>query len=195
MNREKGKIFAISAPSGTGKTTIVRRVLKEIPELVYSVSATTRKKREKEITGSDYFFINEQEFLKRIDNDEFVEWEKVYDYYYGTFKYFIDQNIEKGKSVIAEVDVKGALSLKKIYPDAILIFLSPPSLNELVERLMNRKTETETDLQKRIERAKMELSQKDKFDYLVINKDLEKAISEIKSLILTLTQGVNNNAN
>jgi guanylate kinase len=186
LKREKGKIFAISAPSGTGKTTIVKRVLKEIPDLVYSVSATTRKKRSSEYSEIDYFFITEKEFLEKIENNEFVEWEKVYDYYYGTFKYFIDENINRGKNVIAEVDVKGALSLKKIYPEAILIFLAPPSLNELIDRLMKRKTETETDLQKRIERAKMELSQKDKFDYLIINKDLEIALSETKNLILTI---------
>jgi len=186
LEKNKGKIFAVSAPSGTGKTTIVKRLLNEIPGLVYSVSATTRKKRNNEDSGVDYLFISEQEFLDKIKKDEFVEWEKVYDYYYGTFKYYVDQNINYGKNIIAEVDVKGALSLKKIYPEAILIFIAPPSLDELIDRLMKRQTETETDLQKRIERAKMELSQKDKFDYLIINKDLEKAISETKSLILTI---------
>lgn len=186
LEKKKGKIFAISAPSGTGKTTIVKRLLNEIPDLVYSVSATTRKKRKNEKSGVDYFFISEQEFLDKIKNGEFVEWEKVYDYYYGTFKYYVDKNINDGINIIAEVDVKGALSLKKIYPEAILIFIAPPSLDELIDRLMKRKTETTTDLQKRIERAKMELSQKDKFDYLIINKDLEKAISETKSLFLTV---------
>jgi guanylate kinase len=186
LEKKKGKIFAVSAPSGTGKTTIVKRLLNEIPELVYSVSATTRKKRNNEKSGVDYFFISEQEFLDKINKNEFVEWEKVYDYYYGTFKYYVDQNINIGKNIIAEVDVKGALSLKKIYPEAILIFIAPPSLDELIDRLMKRKTETKTDLQKRIERAKMELSQKEKFDYLIINKDLEKAISETKILILNI---------
>jgi len=186
LEKKKGKIFAVSAPSGTGKTTIVKRLLNEIPGLIYSVSATTREKRNNEKSGVDYFFISEQEFLNKIKKDEFVEWEKVYDYYYGTFKYYVDENISIGKNIIAEVDVKGALSLKKIYLEAILIFIAPPSLDELIDRLMKRQTETETDLQKRIERAKMELSQKDKFDYLIINKDLEKAISETKSLILTI---------
>ncbi len=183
MNKGRGKIFAVSAPSGTGKTTIVRRILREVPGLIYSVSATTRKKRDNEKSGADYFFITEDEFLEKIRNNEFVEWEKVYDYYYGTFRSYVEQCINDGKNIIAEVDVKGALALKSIYSEAILIFIAPPSLDELIERLMNRKTETETDLQKRIERAKMELSQKDKFDYLIINKDLEKAISETKSLI------------
>lgn len=186
MEKRKGKIFAVSAPSGTGKTTIVRSLLAEIPNLVFSISATTRAKRNNEKDNSDYFFMSEKEFLDKINNDEFVEWEKVYDYYYGTFKYFIEQNISDGKNIIAEVDVKGALSLKKIYPDANLIFIAPPSLDELVDRLIKRKTETRIDLQKRIERAKMELNQKDKFDYLIINQDLEKAKTETKNLILNI---------
>lgn len=186
MEKRKGKIFAVSAPSGTGKTTIVRSLLEEIPNLVFSISATTRAKRNNEKDKSDYFFMSEKEFLDRINNDEFVEWEKVYDYYYGTFKYFIEQNINDGKNIIAEVDVKGALSLKKIYLDANLIFIAPPSLDELVDRLTKRKTETKIDLQKRIERAKMELNQKDKFDYLIINQDLEKAKTETKNLILNI---------
>jgi guanylate kinase len=186
LEKRKGKIFAVSAPSGTGKTTIVRSLLEEIPNLVFSISATTRAKRNNEKDKSDYFFMSEKEFLDRINNDEFVEWEKVYDYYYGTFKYFIEQNINDGKNIIAEVDVKGALSLKKIYPDANLIFIAPPSLDELVDRLTKRKTETKIDLQKRIERAKMELNQKDKFDYLIINQDLEKAKTETKNLILNI---------
>lgn len=186
MEKSQGKIFAVSAPSGTGKTTIVKRILEEIPNLVYSVSATTRKKRNNEKNGVDYFFISEEDFLKKIQNNEFVEWEKVYDYYYGTFRNVIDSCIKNGQNIIAEVDVKGALSLKEIYPEAILIFIAPPSFEELVERLKKRKTETESDLQKRIERAKMELSQKDKFDYFVVNKDLENAILETKNLILKI---------
>jgi guanylate kinase len=186
LEKKKGKIFAISAPSGTGKTTIVRRLLNEIPDLVYSVSATTRRQRKNEILGKDYFFLTEQEFLQKIDNEEFVEWEKVYDYYYGTFKCYIDENVEKGKSIIAEVDVNGALALKKIYPEAVLIFIAPPSFEELIERLKKRKTETDADLYKRIERAKMELSERDKFDYLINNKELETAILETKNIILNI---------
>ncbi|MEJ2194823.1 MAG: hypothetical protein P8X73_08200 [Ignavibacteriaceae bacterium] len=113
---------------------------------------------------------------------EFVEWEKFYDYYYGTFKKYIDDNINEGKPVLLEIDVKGALSIKKIYPGAHLLFIMPPSYDELVKRLKNRKTESEEDFKKRIRRAKMELSQKDKFDYIIVNENLNKAISE--SLIL-----------
>jgi guanylate kinase len=180
---KEGAIIAISAPSGAGKTTIVKRIIKEFPNLVYSISATTRKKRDNEINGEDYYFLSEDEFLQKIKNNEFVEWEKVYDYYYGTFKNFIEENINKGKSVILEVDVKGALSIKKIYPGAFLIYVIPPSYEELLKRLKNRKTENDEDMKKRLERAIMELSIMDKFDYFVENKDLEKAIEDTKSLI------------
>lgn len=183
MSEKKGKIFVISSPSGGGKTTIVRRILSEFPEIIFSVSATTRPKRHDEIDGVHYYFLTEEQFLEKIKNDEFIEWERFYDYYYGTLKTFVIDNIQKGKSVLLEIDVKGALSVKKIFPDAILIFIDVPSIEELVNRLKRRKTESEADLQKRIDRAKMELSYKDKFDYIFVNKDLEEVTSQIKSLI------------
>jgi len=183
VDKQRGEIIAVSAPSGTGKTTILKNILRDFPELVFSVSATTRKKREFEVEGVDYFFISENEFENKIRNNEFVEWEKFYDYYYGTYKVFIENNINYGRSVIAEVDVKGALSLKKIYPQAVLIFICPPSLEELKYRLVNRNTESDEELRKRIERAEMELNHKGKFDYCIENNDLEKAILETESLI------------
>jgi guanylate kinase len=183
LKNKKGAIIAISAPSGTGKTTILRRILSDFPEIVFSVSATTRKRRKNEVEGVDYFFISEEEFKKKIQNNEFVEWELFYDYYYGTFRDFIENCINNGKSVILEVDVHGAVEIKRIYPDAILIYIAPPSLEELRIRLKKRQTENEEDLKKRIERAKMELSHKDKFDYFIVNNDLNTAYSEIKNLI------------
>lgn len=183
MENQKGKIIAVSAPSGTGKTTIVRRILKDIPELEFSVSATTRTKRNDEKEGIHYYFISENEFREKIEKKEFVEWEKFYDYYYGTYKKVVENAINKGKSIILEVDVKGALSLKNIYPDAVLIYIVPPSFDELVNRLKKRKTEDKADLQKRIDRAKMELGLKDKFDHFIENTDLDKAISETEKLI------------
>ena len=183
MEIRLGKILAVSAPSGTGKTTIVKQILQDFPDLVFSISATTRSKRREETNGKDYFFLTEAEFIEKINNEEFVEWERFYDYYYGTYKSFLEENIQQGKSVLLEIDVYGALNVKRIYPGAKLIFIYPPSYDELVNRLMNRKTESEEDFKKRIERAKMELSLKDKFDYLVENKDLEKAILETKSII------------
>ena len=180
---KKGEIIAVSAPSGGGKTTIVKQILKKFPEIVFSVSATTRPKRESEKNGVEYYFITEAEFKQKINNDEFVEWEKFYDYYYGTFKSVVEENVKYGKSVLLEVDVKGAISLKRIYPEAHLIYITPPSFEELVKRLRERRTESESDMKKRIERAKMELSVKDKFDYFIDNNDLNKAINDTSDLI------------
>ena len=180
---KKGEIIAVSAPSGGGKTTIVKQILKKFPEIVFSVSATTRPKRESEKNGVEYYFITEAEFKQKINNDEFVEWEKFYDYYYGTFKSVVEENVKYGKSVLLEVDVKGAISLKRIYPEAHLIYITPPSFEELVKRLRERRTESESDMKKRIERAKMELSVKDKFDYFIDNNDLNKAIKDTSDLI------------
>jgi len=183
LGERKGEIIAVSAPSGGGKTTIVKKILERFPEIIFSISATTRPKRDNEVEEQEYFFISEKEFKDKIESSEFVEWEKFYDYYYGTFKKYIDDNINEGKSVLLEIDVKGALSIKKIYPDSHLLYIMPPSYDELVRRLKNRKTETEVDLNKRIERTKMELSQKDKFDYIIVNENLNKAISETLILI------------
>jgi len=188
---KKGTIIAVSAPSGTGKTTIVRKILREFPEIIFSVSATTRKKRENEVNGVDYFFIDEEEFWEKINKKEFVEWEKFYDYYYGTFRTFIEDTINSGKSVILEIDVHGALEIKRIYPDSVLIYIAPPSLEELLHRLKNRRTESEEDLKKRIERSTMELGLNHKFDYLVVNNDLNTAYSEIKAIIEKITDRSN----
>lgn len=187
MKKRDGNIIVLSAPSGTGKTTIIRSILKILPDVVYSISATTREKRTNEQDGVDYFFISEEAFQQKINNHEFVEWEKVYDYFYGTPKSFVEKVISEEKSILLEVDVKGALSIKKVYPDAIMVYLLPPSLEELEKRLRERKTESETDFQKRIERAKMELSLKEKFDYFIVNNNLNTAISELKDLIEKIT--------
>jgi guanylate kinase len=181
--KNKARLFVFSAPSGSGKTTILKDVLKNFPEFVFSISATTRKKRTIEIDGKDYFFLTEDAFKKKIEAGDFVEWEKFYDYYYGTLKEQIDANIRGGLNTVFEVDVKGALSIKNAYDNSVLIFIAPPSIEALKERLVKRNTETDEDLKKRIERAEMELSYKDKFDYIVSNVDLEKAKSEVKSII------------
>ncbi len=183
MDNSKGILFIVSAPSGTGKTTIVKRILAEIPDIVFSVSATTRRMRDNEKNGVDYFFLTEEEFRKKIESDEFTEWEKFYDYYYGTFKKYINENLNNGKNVLLEIDVKGALAIKEKYPDSVLIYIVPPSFEELKIRLKNRQTEDEVDYQKRIERAELELRHKDKFDYFVDNLEIEKAVSDLKSLI------------
>lgn len=183
MLNSNQKIFVISSPSGGGKTSIVKSILKEFPEIKFSVSLTTRPKRNNEIDGVDYSFVSEKDFLQKIENNELIEWERFYDYYYGTPKEFIIKTLENGKSVLLELDVKGALSVKKLFPESILIFIDVPSFEELVERLKKRKTESEEDLIKRVDRAKMELSFKDKFDYIFINKDLNEVTEKVKNLL------------
>ncbi len=184
MMRKKGKLFVFSAPSGTGKTTIVRHLLRELPQLKFSVSATTRKPRANETNGVDYYFISEEEFKNKIENGEFIEWGKFYDYLYGTLKHEVEKDINNGNNILLELDVKGALEIKKAYPDSVTIFIAPPSIEELISRLKKRNTETEEDFKKRIERAEMELGYKEKFDYLVVNDELEKAKKEAKEIII-----------
>ncbi len=185
-SNKKGKLIVFSAPSGSGKTTIVRYILGKFPDIVFSVSATTRKKRENEVNGKDYFFISEEDFKKKIENNEFIEWEKFYDYYYGTLKSFVNDLLDSGKTVVLELDVKGAVHIREQYPDAHLIFIRPPSLDALKERLKRRNTETEEDFQKRIGRASMELEYEKHFDYVIVNDDLEKAKSEAEGIIKKL---------
>lgn len=183
MNKNIRKLIVFSAPSGAGKTTIVKEILKEFPQVIFSISATTRPKRKIETDGKEYFFLSESEFKKKIEKDDFIEWEKFYDYYYGTMKSFISGNIEAGKPVLLELDVKGALTIKRLYPYAHLIYIAPPSFEELVNRLRQRNTESESDFLKRIDRAKMELSLKDQFDYVIENTELAIAVKEAKSLV------------
>jgi len=187
----KGEIIVVTAPSGAGKTSIVKQILKHYPEIVFSVSATTRPKRAVEIDGVEYYFITENEFIEKIEDDQFVEWEKFYDYYYGTFKKTIDNCINERKTILLELDVKGSLSLKTIYPETHLIYIMPPSYEELIKRLKGRQTENSEDFKKRVERAKMELSLKDQFDYIIENKDLEIAIKETSDLIRKITKQEN----
>ncbi|HLT23535.1 MAG TPA: guanylate kinase [Ignavibacteria bacterium] len=179
-------LFVISAPSGAGKTTIVRRILEKHPELVFSVSATSRPKRENETEGVDYFFLSKKEFEDRIDDDDLVEFEKLFnDHYYGTLKTFVDDVIQKDKDLIFDIDVKGALSLKKIYGGkAVLIFIKPPDKETLRERLKNRGTEPNDHIEERLKRIDMEMEEGKKFDHQVVNDDLDKAVNEVEEIIL-----------
>lgn len=171
------KAIIITAPSGAGKSTIANHVLNEIEELEFSVSATTRKIRKNETEGVDYYFISKEEFLEKIKNEEFVEWEEVYqDVYYGTLKSEVERIWNKGKSVLYVVDVVGAEDLKGYFGNqAFSVFIEPPSLEALKERLKSRGTESELSLSKRLDRAKEELREKDEFDLVIMNDDLSMA--------------------
>ncbi len=176
------KCIIFSAPSGAGKTTIVRYLLGCELNLEFSVSACSRPKREKETEGKDYYFLSVNEFITKIKNNEFLEWEEVYtDNYYGTLKSEIDRIWQAGKHVIFDVDVKGGLNLKKAFgKKAFSVFVMPPSINALENRLRLRNTETEESVIRRIAKAGQELKSAPDFDFILLNDDLEKACSEAK---------------
>ena len=167
---------------------MTKEIIAGFPDIIFSTSATTRTQRANERNGKDYFFISEEEFARKIESDEFAEWERFYDHYYGTYRKQLEETINGGKHILLEIDVKGALKIKTNYPESILIFIDPPSIDALITRLRNRKTESEVEFRKRIERAKMELSLKDKFDYLVVNDNLDLALKELKVIISKVTK-------
>lgn len=187
QSMDKGKLIIFSAPSGSGKTSIVRYLLKqEELKLEFSVSATSRKLRGTEIDGKDYYFISLDSFKKQIKADAFAEWEEVYtDNYYGTYKKEIERIRNQGKNVVFDIDVVGGLSLKKLYPkETLAIFVKPPSIKELENRLRNRKTDSEEKIQERLAKATEELGYEKDFDVVVINKDLDKARIEAYELVM-----------
>jgi len=183
--KQKGKLIIISAPSGSGKTTIVQYVLRQDLPIEFSVSATSRKPRPGEKHGRDYYFISKEQFQQKIKNDEFLEYEEVYKgIWYGTLKSEVDKITMQDKNVIFDVDVKGGLNIKKAYgKDALSIFISPPSLEALETRLINRSTETPEKIAVRVAKAKKELQYADKFDVIVVNDILEEAFQETKKII------------
>ena len=178
---KEGKFIVVSAPSGSGKTTLVKALLSENLPLSFSISATSRKPRGEEVNGVDYFFFKDLEFKKLIKNEAFIEYEEVYkNTFYGTLKSEVERNWESGRHVIFDVDVIGALNIKKKYPDKTLsIFINPPSISVLEDRLRSRGTDSEKALKERIEKAKEELKLSVKFDRLIINNDLEKSKKQI----------------
>jgi guanylate kinase len=180
----QGKLIVISAPSGCGKTTIAKAMLANNPEMLFSVSATTRPIRIGEVHGKDYFFFTKPEFEERIRVGDLVEWENIYGNYYGTLKSEINRALQQGFVMLFDVDVKGALSIRQNFPnDSVLIFIKPPSFEVLKNRLENRNTENSETLRKRLERVPMELAQGSKFDFHVVNDDLQKAIIEVNAIV------------
>ncbi len=183
----QGKLLILSAPSGSGKTTIVKHLLNTIPNLEFSITACSRAKRDCETDGKDYYFISVEEFKQRITNDDFVEWEEVYPgSFYGTLKSEIERIWAKNHIVILDVDVKGGVNLKKIFGNkALSIFVSPPSIEVLKQRLVNRLTETPESLSKRVGKAANEMTYSNQFDKILINDNLEKSFKEAELLVQT----------
>lgn len=178
------RLFIFSAPSGAGKTTIARHLLAQYDFMRFSISATTRPRREKETHGKDYYFLSAAEFEAAIRRGELAEYEQIFGNYYGTLKSEIDNALRDGKSLVFDIDVKGALSLQRAYPDdALLVFVAPPSMEILARRLTERNTESAEQLKLRLARAEMELAQEDKFDEVIVNDDLERAFAEARLLV------------
>ena len=186
-----GKLIVFSAPSGSGKTTIVQHLLAQ-PELKldFSISATSREPRPGEVEGKDYYFLSLADFKKKIKNEEFLEWEEVYrDNFYGTLKSEIERIWASGKNVIFDIDVVGGLDIKHIYPDQTLaVFVKPPSIEELKIRLKKRKTESDDKINMRVAKASIELATAPQFDFIIENNDLQQALKEAYNLVSTFVE-------
>ncbi|HES59254.1 MAG: guanylate kinase [Calditrichaceae bacterium] len=176
--------YVFSAPSGGGKTTIVNKLAEKYSDLTISVSATTRKRRNYEVDGREYIFLSVEAFNQAIADGKFLEFEQVHGDYYGTLKETVEGLVQSGKTVLFDIDVNGAFSVKRNYPQAVLFFIKPPNQKELVKRLKGRNSETEISIQRRLNRLDYEYAQADKFDHIIINDNLEHAIEQIEDIIL-----------
>ena len=182
---KRGKILVFSAPSGSGKTTLVHYIISRIPNLHFSVSATSRNPRGTEKNGVDYYFLSPSEFREKIKNNEFLEYEEVYpDKFYGTLRAQIEKQLDRGENVILDIDVKGAINVKKIYKDqALLVFIQPPSIQSLRQRLVSRGTDSEETINSRIDKAEFEMSFAQQFDRVIVNDKLEDAQKETLDVV------------
>ncbi len=179
----KGFPIILSAPSGAGKTTLSREIIKQHPEIHYSISVTSRPPRQVEVDGQDYHFVSVAEFEKMLENKEFAEWAMVHDNYYGTPKKQIEARIDRGTDVIMDIDTVGARSIKRLFPQSVCIFVLPPSLEELGTRLRSRATDSEEVINKRLNRAKLELLEIGDFEYFIINDRFEDAVTQVRAII------------
>ena len=188
MNRidselDKGLLIVLSGPSGVGKGTVCAALRTRMPELVYSVSATTRNKRQGEQEGVNYFFKQKEEFLRMIENDELLEWAEYVDNFYGTPRDFVEKTLSNGKDVILEIEVQGALKVKQKFPEGVFIFLAPPDLDVLRSRIVGRGTESEETVNSRMAVAREEIELMDNYNYVVLNDQVDLACTRIQSII------------
>lgn len=180
----KGKLFVVSGPSGVGKGTICKKVRDMDDKIAISVSATTRSPREEDIDGVTYYFITNEKFDSMIENDEFYEWANVHDNRYGTPKKPVQEKIDSGIDVILEIDVQGGMIVKEKNPDTVMVFIAPPSMEVLEERLRGRHSETEEQIEKRLHNAVKELEYEEKYEHIIVNDDLDEAVKALHSLII-----------
>ena len=185
MLNRKGLLLVVSGPSGAGKGTICKALLNKNDQIKLSVSATTRKPRNGEVHGVNYFFIEKEEFTKMIENGEFLEYAQIYDNFYGTPKAAIIECLEKGQDVILEIEMQGARQIKEVYPEGVFIFVLPPSLEELKSRIVGRGTETQEEIEKRFSCAFEEINQIVNYDYFIVNEDIEKSVNDVEAIILS----------
>jgi len=187
---KRGKLIVIVAPSGTGKSTLIEKLKKEISSLDWSISYTTRLPRPGEVNGQDYFFITQEKFEKMIEADAFVEWAKVHGNFYGTTKEFVSTGLVNGRHLLFDLDVQGCDSMKNHFgSEANVIFICPPSIEELARRLRSRATESNETIELRINNAKKELKRSDDFDFKVINDEVSIAYSELKKIVIAILEG------
>lgn len=191
-SEHRGKLFIISGPSGAGKGTICKRLIDET-KVEISVSMTTRQPRAGEVDGKSYYFTTKEEFLKNVEADGFLEWAEVYGNYYGTPKAKVDEKLAAGIDVVLEIDIQGALNVKEAYPEGIFIFILPPSMAELRKRITGRGSETEESLKLRLSQTLKEVSYIDKYDYCVVNGELEEAVTRVKSIVIAEHSRVSQN--
>ena len=183
MGKGVSKLFVISGPSGAGKGTLVARVRDQWPDLGLTVSATTRSPRAGEVNGVNYYFLTDDEFTASIEAGEFIEWAQVHDHRYGTLASEVERNLSTGHSLILEIDVQGALAVKERFPDAVLIFIEPPSIEVLRERLLGRGSETKESLELRLHTAESEMLLRDRYDEVLVNDDLDRATEELIAIL------------
>lgn len=179
---KKGHLIVVSGASGTGKTTLCRSLEKDL-EIYFSISATTRQKREGEVEGKDYYFLSENQFGRMAEKGEFLEWAQVHGHRYGTIKRQVVDRLEKGENVLLDVDSQGALNIKNKLKDAVLIFIKTPTLTELRTRLFGRGTDSSEEIEKRIQKASEEIAQSKRYDYVLVNNNLEDAKKELKKIV------------